>query len=65
MVPQYEEAKLESTPEKVAAEEEVKEFIAKFMGLIHEMEANLTAVEEAPRAVSEGEGAGGGRESRR
>jgi translation initiation factor IF-2 len=55
IVRQYEEGQLKATPEEVAAEAEAKGFIARFMGLIREMEAKLKAAEEARRAEAEAE----------
>jgi len=55
MVRQYEEAKLEATPEEQAAEQDAKEFIGKFAALIHEMDAKLKAVEEGQGAAKAAE----------
>jgi len=55
IVRQYEEAKLEATPEEVAAEQEAKEFTAKLGALIQGMDAKLKAEAETRQATAAGE----------
>ena len=55
IVRQYEEEKLEATPEEAAAEQEAKQFLAKLEGLINEVNAKLKEAAEARQAAAGGE----------